>query len=46
MKDRMKVVRELQSGMHSNSNGLARQKVGIGKRVTNAERTKLNKQRE
>jgi signal recognition particle subunit SRP54 len=45
MKDRMKMVRELQSGM-MNPNGLARQKVGTGKRLSNEEKAKLKKQRE
>jgi hypothetical protein len=30
----------------NNPNGLARQKVGTGKRLTNAEKAKLKKQRE
>ena len=46
MKERMKMVRELQSGMMNNPNGLARQKVGTGKRLTTQERAKLKKQRE
>jgi signal recognition particle subunit SRP54 len=46
MKDRMKMVRELQSGMMNNANGLSRQKVGTGKRLSNAERAKLKKQRD
>ena len=35
MQERMKMVRELQSGMMNNPNGLARQKVGTGKRLSN-----------
>ena len=46
MRERMKMVRELQSGMMNNPNGLARQKVGTGKRLTSQERAKLKKQRE
>ena len=46
MRERMKMVRELQSGMLNNPNGLARQKVGTGKRLSNAEKAKLKKQRE
>jgi signal recognition particle subunit SRP54 len=46
MRERMKMVRELQSGMMNNPNGLARQKVGTGKRLTSAEKAKLKKQRE
>ena len=46
VRERMKMVRELQSGMMNNPNGLARQKVGTGKRLSNAERAKLKKQRE
>ena len=46
MRERMKMVRELQSGMMNNPNGLARQKVGTGKRLSSHERAKLKKQRE
>ena len=46
MRERMKMVRELQSGLMANPNGLARQKVGTGKRLSNAERAKLKKERE
>ena len=46
MRERMKMVRELQSGMMNNPNGLARQKVGTGKRLSNDEKAKLKKQRE
>jgi signal recognition particle subunit SRP54 len=45
MKDRMKMVRELQSGM-MNPNGLALAKKSGGKRLTSAEKAKLKKQRE
>jgi signal recognition particle subunit SRP54 len=46
MKDRMKMVRELQTTMATNPGGLARQKGSTGKRLTSAERAKLKKQRE
>jgi signal recognition particle subunit SRP54 len=45
IKDRMKMVRELQSGM-MNPNGLALAKKSGGKRLTSAEKAKLKKQRE
>ena len=45
MKDRMKMVRELQSGM-MNPNGLALAKKSGGKRLTTQEKAKLKKQRE
>jgi signal recognition particle subunit SRP54 len=46
MRERMKMVRELQSGMMTNPDGLARKKVGTGKRLTPQERAKLKKERE
>jgi signal recognition particle subunit SRP54 len=46
MRERMKMVRELQTGLMQNPNGLARKKIGTGKRLTNAERAKLKKERE
>ena len=46
MRERMKMVRELQSGILQNPDGLARKKIGTGKRLTNAEKAKLKKQRE
>jgi len=45
MKDRMKMVRELQSGM-MNPNGLALAKKSGGKRLTSTEKAKLKKQRD
>ncbi len=45
-RERMKMVRELQSGLMSNPNGLARQKVGSGKRLTPKEKANLKKERE
>ncbi len=45
MKDRMKMVREMQSGM-MNPNGLALAKKSGGKRLTSQEKAKLKKQRE
>ena len=45
MKDRMKMVRELQSGM-MNPNGLALAKKSGGKRLTTQEKAKLKKQRD
>jgi signal recognition particle subunit SRP54 len=46
MRERMKMVRELQTGLMQNPNGLARKKIGTGKRLSNAERAKLKKERE
>jgi signal recognition particle subunit SRP54 len=46
MRDRMKMVRELQTTMATNPAGLSRQKGSTGKRLTSAERAKLKKQRE
>jgi signal recognition particle subunit SRP54 len=46
MRDRMKMVRELQTTMATNPGGLAKQKGSTGKRLTSAERAKLKKQRE
>jgi signal recognition particle subunit SRP54 len=46
MRDRAKMVRELQSTLMNNPNGLARKKIGTGKRLTNAEKAKLKKERE
>jgi signal recognition particle subunit SRP54 len=46
MRERMKMVRELQSGLAQNPNGLARKKIGTGKRLTSQEKAKLKKERE
>jgi signal recognition particle subunit SRP54 len=46
MRERMKMVRELQSGLAQNPNGLARKKIGGGKRLSNAEKARLKKERE
>jgi signal recognition particle subunit SRP54 len=47
MSDRMRMVRQLQQGGMLDPGGrLARQKQGTGKRLTNAEKLKLRKQRE
>jgi len=46
MRERMKMVREIQGGLMTNPNGLARKKIGTGKRLTSAEKVKLKKQRE
>jgi signal recognition particle subunit SRP54 len=47
VKDRMKMVRELQSGAMSNPAGqLSRQKQSSGKRLSPQEKAKLKKQRE
>ncbi|MEX0585203.1 MAG: hypothetical protein WD176_01075 [Pirellulales bacterium] len=46
MRERMKMVRELQSGMMTNPDGLARKKIGTGKRLTPQERAKLKKDRD
>jgi signal recognition particle subunit SRP54 len=44
--DRMKMVRELQSGMMQNPNGLSKKKIGTGKRLSPKEKAKLKKERE
>jgi signal recognition particle subunit SRP54 len=46
MRERMKMVRELQSTLAQNPEGLARKKMGTGKRLTTKERAKLKKDRE
>src|SRR5436190_4240304 len=46
MRERMKMMRELQSGMMQNPNGLAKKKGSTGKRLTPQERAKLKKERE
>jgi signal recognition particle subunit SRP54 len=46
MRERMKMVRELQSGLMQNPDGLARKKIGTGKRLTPKERAQLKKERE
>ena len=46
MRERMKMVRELQSGMMQNPNGLAKKKGSTGKRLTPKEKAKLKKERE
>jgi signal recognition particle subunit SRP54 len=47
MRDRMKMVKEMQSGMMSNPSGqLAKKKAGTGRRLSTQERAKLKKQRE
>ena len=46
MRERMKMVREMQSGMMQNPNGLSKTKVGTGKRLTPKEKAKLKKERE
>jgi len=46
MRERMKMVRELQAGLTQNPNGLARKKIGTGKRLTPKERAQLKKERE
>jgi signal recognition particle subunit SRP54 len=46
IRERMQMVKQIQSGLMNNPNGLARQKVGTGKRLTNEEKAKLKKQRE
>ena len=45
MRERMKVLEQVQSGLAGNGQ-LARQKKGTGKRLTPKERAKLKKQRE
>jgi signal recognition particle subunit SRP54 len=46
MKERMQMVRQVQSSLMNSPNGLARKKVGTGKRLTPQEKDKLKKQRE
>jgi signal recognition particle subunit SRP54 len=46
IRERAKMVRELQSTLLHNPNGLARKKVGTGKRLTNQEKARLKKDRE
>jgi signal recognition particle subunit SRP54 len=47
MRDRMKMVRELQSGAMSNPEGtMVRKKASGGKRLSNDEKAKLKKQRD
>jgi len=46
MRERMKMMRELQSGMMQNPNGLSKTKGSTGKRLTPKERAKLKKERE
>jgi signal recognition particle subunit SRP54 len=47
IRERMKMVRELQAGAMANPDGqLARKKVGTGKRLTPKERAKLKRDRE
>jgi signal recognition particle subunit SRP54 len=47
IRDRMKMVRELQAGAMVNPDGaMARKKLGGGKRLSNEEKAKLKKQRE
>ena len=46
MRERMKMVRDLQSGMMQNPNGLSKQKGSTGKRLTPKERAQLKKERE
>jgi signal recognition particle subunit SRP54 len=46
VRERMQMVKQLQSGMMNGAGGLARQKKGGGKRLSNEEKAKLKKQRE
>jgi signal recognition particle subunit SRP54 len=46
MRERMQMVRQLQSGMANGAGGLAKQKGSTGKRLSNEEKAKLKKQRE
>jgi signal recognition particle subunit SRP54 len=46
MRERMRMMQQVQSGMLANPNGLTRQKVGTGKRLTSQEKAKLKKERE
>jgi signal recognition particle subunit SRP54 len=46
MRERMKMMRDLQAGIAQNPNGLARKKIGTGKRLTPKERAQLKKERD
>ncbi|HEX6962916.1 MAG TPA: signal recognition particle protein [Lacipirellula sp.] len=46
MRDRMKMVRELQAGAMTGDGTMSRKKLGGGKRLSNEEKAKLKKQRE
>ncbi len=46
MRERMKMMQQVQSGLMQNPNGLARKKIGTGKRLTPKERARLKKERE
>ncbi len=46
MRERMKMMRELQAGLTQNPNGLSKQKGSTGKRLSPKERAKLKKERE
>jgi signal recognition particle subunit SRP54 len=46
IRERMKMVKQLQSGMMAGGNGLSKQKKGTGKRLSPQERAKLKKDRE
>jgi signal recognition particle subunit SRP54 len=46
MRERMKMMQQLQSGLAGNPNGLAKQKAGTGKRLSAQEKAKLKKQRD
>jgi signal recognition particle subunit SRP54 len=46
MRERYKMLQQVQSGLMQNPNGLQRQKVGTGKRLTSQEKAKLKKERE
>jgi signal recognition particle subunit SRP54 len=46
MRERMKMMQQVQSGLMQNPNGLARKKIGTGKRLSPKERAQLKKERE
>jgi signal recognition particle subunit SRP54 len=46
MRERAKMLQQVQSGMLANPNGLARQKGSTGKRLSSQEKAKLKKERE
>jgi signal recognition particle subunit SRP54 len=46
MRERMKMMQQVQSGMMANPDGLSKQKKGTGKRLTPKERAQLKKERE
>ncbi|MCC7476000.1 MAG: signal recognition particle protein [Pirellulales bacterium] len=46
VRERMKLVREMQSSLMNNPDGLTKKRIGTGKRLTTKERAKLKKERD